>query len=105
MLVETQLGALEIETLILKLSLSANKQMDNNHNGKLAMAIPVNLILAVGTTAIIAVPGRGAFRYVGRTRAVFSRRVLPPQPPPAVTINRGPQVTNKPGVFINTSHH
>ena len=47
---ETQLGALKIETLILKLSPSANNQMENNHNGKLAMAIPVNLVLAVGIT-------------------------------------------------------
>ena len=73
--------------------------------GKLAMAIPVNLVLAVEITAIIAVPGRGTSRYVGYTRAIFSGRVLPPQPPPAVTILHGPRVTNQPGVFIKTSHH
>ena len=73
--------------------------------GKLAMAIPVNLVLAVGITAIIEVPGRGTSRYVGRTRAVFLGRELPPQPPPAVTIPHEPQVTNQPGVFIKTSHH
>ena len=74
--------------------------MDNNHNGKLAMAIPVDLVLAVGITAIIAVPGRGTSWYVGRTQAVFSGRVLPPQPPPAVTISHGPRVTINPGSLL-----